>query len=88
MNFDKFLERYTKKMKNSGVQVPEPTDEDYNAYKDRVSEIYMAFVVYSEFQNEVAEEQRKEFKRQQKLDAAKQHQSQPSKIILPNGRRH
>lgn len=59
MDFEEFKKRYMKKMVETGYKFDEKDAE----FHDRMAEMYLALMVYSEFQNEHAMKAMREIKR-------------------------
>lgn len=62
MNFETFKERYITKLLKSGLYESREELESDEGLNDRMAEIYLGFMVYSEYQNEQAKKQYDEMK--------------------------
>jgi hypothetical protein len=88
MNFEEFKKRYIEKLGRGGFVTP--TDpEELAAFEDKMADIYLGLMIYSEYQNEQTKKQMAEYKKQQReeMERNKQLLGQSRGIVLP-GRFH
>lgn len=79
MNFEEFKKRYIAKLMKSGLYQSQEEIENDAEFNDRMAEMYLGFMVYSEWQNEYAKAAHEKAKREALIQAKKKQ----SKIIVP-----
>lgn len=79
MNFDEFKRRYMAKMETTGF-VFSGDDEGFN---DKMAEMYLALMIYAEFQTENAKKQHEEMKNE--MEQRMKDNASKKAIYVPGG---